>query len=137
PRDLEVICLKCLEKEPGGRYGAARALADDLRRWLAGEPILARPVTGTERAWKWVRRNPVLATLTAALMLSLVGGGFGLWRSYREVQRALKATQNAENQAQQSLRGALLAQSRALGAAHASGQRWAALEALARAARIG
>ena len=137
PRDLEVICLKCLEKEPQRRYGSARALADDLRRWLAGEPILARPVTSAERAWKWTRRNPVLATLAAALLFSLIGGGFGLWRSYREVRSALKATRNAENQAQQSLREALLAQSRALGAAHASGQRWAALDALARAARIG
>jgi serine/threonine protein kinase/WD40 repeat protein len=137
PRDLEVICLKCLEKEPGRRYESARTLAEDLRHWMAGEPILARPVTKLERAWKWVRRNPGLATLTAALLLSLLGGGFGLWRSDREVRRALKATRNAENQSQQSLREALLGQSRALGAAHASGQRWASLEALARAARIG
>jgi WD40 repeat protein len=136
PRDLEVICLKCLEKEPGRRYGSAGALADDLRRWFNGQPIRARPVTRAERTWKWVRRNPVLATLAVALLLSLVGGGVGLWQSGREVRSALKTTQKAENQARQNLREALLAQSRALGAAHASGQRWTALEALSRAAQI-
>ena len=136
PRDLEVICLKALEKEPSRRYASARALADDLRRWLAGQPILARPVPRIERTWKWVKRNPALAMLTAALLLSLIGAGFGLWRSDREVRTALKATRKAENQAEQSLRDALLAQSQALGAAHASGQRWTALEALGRAARI-
>jgi len=136
PRDLEVICLKCLAKEPARRYAAARDLAADLRRWLRGEPILARPVTTIERSWKWVQRNPVLAVLAAALAVSLIGGGLALWRSDREVRRALSTTRKAESQSQQNLREALLAQARALGAAHATGQRWAALEALSRAAQI-
>jgi WD40 repeat protein len=137
PRDLEVICLKCLAKEPDRRYASARALAEDLERWLAGEPIQARLVTIAERTWKWVKRNPVLATLTGALLLTLIVGGFGLWRSDRAVRNALSATRRAQSEGQENLRAALLTQSRALGAAHASGQRWAALEALMRAAQIG
>ena len=71
-RDLAVITLKCLEKEPARRYAGAAALADDLERWRRGEPILARPVRAWERAWKWARRHRAAAALLVALPLGLI-----------------------------------------------------------------
>jgi serine/threonine protein kinase/tetratricopeptide (TPR) repeat protein len=72
PRDLEVICLKCLAKEPSARYRSATALAEDLERWLEGRTILARPSTPVERGWRWTKRNPVVAVLSGTLLIVLL-----------------------------------------------------------------
>jgi WD40 repeat protein len=72
PRDLETICLKALAKEPGRRYSGAQALADDLRRWLGGMPIQARPIPLRERLWLWCRQNPALAATSALAVAAAV-----------------------------------------------------------------
>jgi WD40 repeat protein len=90
PKDLETICLKCLEKEPKRRYGSAQELAEELERFLDGRPILARPISARERAVKWARRRPAIAGLTAAVALvSLiaVGGITWHWRAAIIAQR--------------------------------------------------
>jgi WD40 repeat protein len=81
PRDLETVCLKCLEKEPNRRYATSEGLAADLGRFVDGEPVIARPITGMERGLRWARRHPTAAGLlavSAVLVLLLVAGGVAL-----------------------------------------------------------
>ena len=93
PRDLDAICLKCLEKNPARRYVSAAELAGDLRRFLNHQPILARRTTRLETAGRWITRNPVFAALAAASVILLLVAGVttaSLWRIYRN-QSAISA----------------------------------------------
>lgn len=95
-RDLETICLKCLEKNPQTRYGSADALAEDVERWLALEPIRARPATTRDRVVKWARRKPVVASLVLGLHLVATLGLMGnLWQWHRAREEAAQARLNA------------------------------------------
>jgi eukaryotic-like serine/threonine-protein kinase len=93
PTDLETICLKCLQKDPAKRYVSAIQLAEDLQRFLAGEPILARPVDSFERAHRWIRRNPTVAGLIAAVVVVTLTGFTGIVWQWREAVAIAKVNQ--------------------------------------------
>ena len=100
PRDLDTICLKCLEKSPANRYRTAADLADDLQRFLKGEPIAARAATPLEQLVSWARRNPLPTTLAVGgiVMLALLAGAMA-WTSYRNY-RVIEAIQRHEMRVQ-------------------------------------
>jgi len=102
PRDLETICLKCLRKEPGQRYATAQALANDLSRFLNGEPIHARPASELERAWRWCKRKPLVACLLAALVTVSCTGFLGITWNYWKAEAARREEQKKREEADAS-----------------------------------
>jgi tetratricopeptide (TPR) repeat protein len=140
PRDLVTICLKCLEKDPARRYSTGSELAEDLRRFDAGETISARAAGWHERVWRWCRREPAVACLAIALFAGLVGVLTQWLRAESHLQEAL----HHRGRAEQNVRDALLQRSRAeanarkeAGARHRAQERFdAALKALGRVEEI-
>ena len=102
PRDLETVCLKCLEKDPKRRYGTAKELADDLRHWLKGEPIKARPVGSLERMWRWSTRNRAVAGLAATVALVLIIGIVSSWLFAIRANRSATQAREEEKKAKES-----------------------------------
>jgi WD40 repeat protein/tRNA A-37 threonylcarbamoyl transferase component Bud32 len=103
PRDLETVCLKCLQKEPRKRYPSALELADDLVRFRTGESIRARPVSVLERGVKWARQRPAVAALLALVLLTAVGGFAGVTWQWRQTEDARRRTAGALDEAESLL----------------------------------
>jgi hypothetical protein len=103
PTDLETICLKCLQKVPAHRYASASDLADDLDRFLKGRPVTARRIGPLGRARRWVTRNPLVASLLAAVILSLAAGTAASYLSYREADRERQNAQYEANAKEKAL----------------------------------
>lgn len=85
PRDLETICLKCLQKDPAKRYHSAKELAEELRRFLRGDPILARPIHAGERLWRWCKQNPRIPILSASLLGAVVVAYLVAWLWFESI----------------------------------------------------
>ena len=144
PRDLETIVLKATDKDPGRRYSDAGLMAEDLRRFLADRPIAACRASPQEQAWRWCRRNPIVATLTttiAGLLLAVASGSSLLAGRFRvERNQAISARKDAtvaERTARLREAEALLGEAHGTRYSRREGQRFAALAAPQKAADIG
>jgi serine/threonine protein kinase/WD40 repeat protein/lipoprotein NlpI len=164
PRDLETVVLKAMAKEPSDRYVSAEALAEDLRRFLADRPIHARRASVAERSWRWCRRNPVIATLGASVLVLLGGLALGWWVAsllhderdialgnldrarraedqwHQEQRRALgllDQVQQAEQAKTRQLRDSFVDQARAIRLSPVGGRRFDSLATLDKALAVG
>ncbi|MGF1578528.1 MAG: protein kinase [Gemmataceae bacterium] len=109
PKDLETICLKCLQKEPLRRYSSALTLAEDLTRFQRGEPVLARPVGPIATVIKWIRRKPSIAAAIGTVFLAAVVTIIVLWKSNVDLAAAASRERRQKEFAEESFRAALLA----------------------------
>jgi WD40 repeat protein len=139
-RDLETICLKCLERDPERRYTSAEALAEDLDAWRAGVPIRARPVGRVEKTWRWCRRNPMVAALTAGiatllLLVAIGASAVALWSEgkRKQTQELYVEATEAKQEKDKELVQSLLAQAQAGHRSGRPGRRFDSLEVLEKA----
>ena len=114
PRDLETIVLKAIEKEPGSRYQSADSMAEDLRRFLADEPIRARQVSGSERFWRWTRRNPGVAILGGVLTAVLIAATVASLVAASQYEMIARREKLANEQSQLDRQDAVLARRQAI-----------------------
>jgi WD40 repeat protein len=140
PRDLDTICLKCLEKEPGKRYADAGGLADDLERFRTGRPVTARPLSNAARAWRWARRNPgwaamgsSVAFLLLVIVIGTVAGNLRLRDALAESDQRLERALQAERATEEELIATMVARARGISLSRRAGQRFASLAVLAEA----
>ena len=103
PPDLNTMCLKCLEKDPARRYDSAQGLADELGRFLKGEPIHARPISSAERGLRWCRRHPAIASLAATVVAALTATSMIFYSTAQRVERARELERAARVQAEENL----------------------------------
>jgi WD40 repeat protein len=104
PADLETICLRCLEKQPERRYPSALALAEDLERFIRGEPIQARPATAGEQLWRWCRMNPVPAVLGVSVVTLLIALALGSLAAVRGIREQRDTARVEHDRAEEAVR---------------------------------
>jgi serine/threonine protein kinase/WD40 repeat protein len=148
PRDLETVVLKAIARDPAHRYQTPAEMADDLKRFVEDRPIKARRVSETEKLWRWCRRNPLVASLLAGIVLLFLAGFAGVFWQWREAEQNAKQAAQSQGEADQARAAseksraaaqaetyrAVLSEVRALRAGHQPGWREKALGDLARLA---
>ncbi len=107
-RDLESICLRCLEKDPTRRFRSAEALAEDIDRWLAGKPVQARSIGPAERSWRWCQRNPLVAGLAGTVAALLIASMIGTVAAFSRIIWEQKATAAALKLAEEQRKKAVI-----------------------------